>query len=141
MPLEIDLNSDVYEKVHHWLTEPLRGTDLTWESIKSYGPDGYLTMLSELYTLRNLLTDGKIQFISIEKGLLRVGGSSTDGIHQRMFERVAQRLAKESAYLCIYCGQHSYRKKVEVGWPNLCHRHHIEYVNQCEEGSGEVGKE
>src|SRR5574338_1083407 len=68
----------------------------------------------------------------VEKGLLRFHGHSEmphNRHHNKLFDCVAQQIAKASSMVCMVCGDKGFRKKTEIGWPCLCEPHYIEYVN------------
>ena len=142
VPLEINLDSDVYQRVHQWLVRPLHGDDISIDTAHEYyGAFGYLTFIDEAYTLRNALVGSAINKISIDKGLLRISASTANPTHHEIWQKFSQQLARRSAGQCIYCGApRGRRRREEVGWPNLCSPHYIEYVNQLEESTRQVGE-
>jgi hypothetical protein len=90
---------------------------------------GWHKFIQEAFYLVSALRDTKITRVYVNKGLLRFVGESDSPMEQSIFNRLSQSIAKDSALCCVVCGQHGYRRKLEVGWPCLCREHYIEYAN------------
>lgn len=46
-----------------------------------------------------------------------------------LFNRIAETVSRDSAVICMVCGDRGNRRKHEQYWPSLCKMHYIQYAN------------
>lgn len=96
---------------------------------------GWNELIDEMFTLADW-TNTRIIKIWIDKGVLRFKG---DGGRIKMFSRHVNVIAQDSTLTCVVCGQRGNRRKQEDGWPVLCPMHYIQYANEFDGLSPDVG--
>jgi len=117
------------------------GSNLTPTEVYAATPTGWHFLLEDIFTFQDLVnntSDGcEVFHISVQKGLLRISGSCVHPADQRLFNRLVQSIARDSATVCMECGSRkAFRRKMEVAWPALCAIHYVEYVNYLDTRDG-----
>jgi hypothetical protein len=119
------------EKISEWiqLNEEING-DLML--LDEFVPSGWLN-LTTILSMYTVDTDAIINLVKIEKGLLRLLGNGSSIVQQDTFNVLSQHTAVKSSVTCMVCGKRGYRRKTLEGWPSLCTKHHVQYVNFLDE--------
>lgn len=92
-------------------------------------PPGWKKFMEYIFHLTNRVPSCSVSYIGVERGLLRIRAVSPVQFDEVVFNWAAEYLAKQSASVCIICGEKGIRRKHEEGWPCLCSVHQIQWVN------------
>jgi hypothetical protein len=92
-------------------------------------PVGWSNLWSKGYAMIERLNGSFVRCFRDNKGLFRIKGTSNNSFDEMLIKRLLQTIAKDSALICMECGQPGFRRKMETDWPCLCKSHYIEYVN------------
>jgi len=113
----------------HYTVGPLTTIDDMQRAV----PEGWRQMpwWHTVEAFRRQFPDFHLHAIRLHLGLLRFDGTG-DTITAYMFNAIAQKIAKDSATVCMRCGKVGYRRKFEDGYPCLCADDYVWYVNSLD---------
>lgn len=100
-------------------------------------PKGWHALYYEAFDA-SVILNIEIKTTGIEKGLFRISGKAINStgdeqLRNKLFKRICDSIASSSAKICMKCGAHGLRRKLEPEWPCLCSKCYLDYTNKKEE--------